>query len=136
MRKLILFFLGVSLSACETYTSLEDNVPLMFLVADKDFYFQNNAYPKGTKLQYVAVDGGRHAVWVNTSQANAVAGGMGAPVGILSVKNKNGMMLDDDFCSTGEFLANSIGITTIHPWDGYGVRKKISKGVCFMKSAS
>lgn len=136
MRIIILFILGMSLSACETYTSLQDDVPLMFLSADTDFQFENDAYPKGSKFQYVAVDGGRHAVWINTSQANAVAGGMGAPVGILSVKNKSGMMLDDEYCSTGELLVNSIGITTIHPWDGINVRKRISKGICFSKSAS
>lgn len=136
MRNLILCIAGFLLTACETYTSLEEDVPLMFLTADSDFQFQNDAYPKGSKLQYVGVEGGRHAVWVNSTQANAVAGGMGAPVGILSVKNKNGMMLDDEYCSTGELLVNSIGITTIHPWDGYGVRKKITQGVCFKRSDS
>ena len=125
------FLTVLLLASCESYTSLEDNTDLKFMTADRDFRFLNAAFPKGTTFQYVAVKGGKHAVWVNTTQASAVAGGMGAPVGMLSVQNKNGMMLDDNFCSTGEQLVNSIGITTIHPWDGYSVRKKITQGVCF-----
>lgn len=132
MKRLVgvLAFLSI-LSSCETYTSLEETPDLKFLKADRDFRFLNSAFPKGTAFEYVAVAGGRHAVWVNTAQASTVAGGMGAPVGILSVQNKNGMMLDDNFCSTGEQLVNSIGITTVHPWDGYSVRKSITKGICF-----
>ena len=132
MKKLlILGVLSLLLAACETYTSLEDNTKLKFMSADQNFRFFNNAFPKGTSFEYVQTTGGKHAVWVNTNQASTIAGGMGAPVAMLSVQNKNGMILDADFCTTGEQLVHSIGITTIHPWDGYSVRKLITRGVCF-----
>ena len=132
MNKAYIFMTLVAFTAgCAKYTSLESSQELKFMTADRDFRFMNTAFPKGTSFEYVTVSGGTHAVWVNTMQANTVAGGMGAPAGMLSVQNKYGMILDDEFCSTGEQLVNSIGITTIHPWDGYSAKKKISKGVCF-----
>lgn len=119
------------IAACEEYTKLEPNNELVFLSADKNFRFQNMAFPRGTEFELVNVQGGRNAVWVNTTQASTAAGGMGAPVAIVSVQNMNGMMLDDNFCSTGDMLVNSIGITTVHPWDNYAARGSITKGVCF-----
>ena len=130
-KKILVGFALLLVAGCETYTSLEASQNLKFITADRDFSFMNNAFPKGTSFEYVAVKGGRHAVWVNDTQASTVAGGIGAPVGMISVQNKNGMMLNENFCSTGEQLVNSIGITVIHPWEGYAVRKKITKGVCF-----
>jgi len=119
------------LSGCEEYTSLQETDDIVFMKADKNFRFMGSIYPEGSKFARVLVDGGRQAVWINTSQAVAAAGGMGAPVASISVKNKNGMMLNENKCSTGDLLANSLGITTVHEWDNYVARKSITKGVCF-----
>lgn len=118
-------------TGCEEYTSLQETDDIVFMKADKNFRFMGSSYPKGSRFPRVAVDGGRQAVWIDTAQASTAAGGMGAPVMAISVKNKNGMMLDENLCSTGDLLVHSIGVTTVHEWDNYVARESITKGVCF-----
>lgn len=132
MKKFLVFgVISVLLASCEEYTSLAPSAELTFVQADRNFQFYRNAYPKGAQFELVAVAGGRKAVWVDNARASAVGGGMGGPVAMVSTNNKIGMMLDSNMCATGEMLGYSIGMTTIHQKDIYGVGERPNQDVCF-----
>ena len=120
VRFAIRAFTLVALCSCSPTVSERATLtgePPMLVESTSAFIFgrdrENYSVSEGQAFQMSNLGNGKRVVFITSLGASAVAGGMGAPVAMISTAIQMGVEVDQNSCTTGRLVVKEFGFVNI-----------------------